>query len=397
MCGTQSTDHRFSENRPTRRGRPTPQGSQPERLHQKRMERLFGRPPRNPYHERGARGDVRVVLGGTFDPLHAGHISLLEHAVRLAEKDGSIHIGLVTDRYSTSKRQRKVAPFEQRDARLRTWLEVHGMENRYKINPLDDPYGPSATGDYDAIVASVETAGTANRVNEHRQQNGLALLRVEIVPYVLAQDLLPITATRIAEGLIDEQGERQVPLHVNIGSTNPVKVRAAKNAFARFMPRIRIETHPKRIQSGVPEQPQGAQAAAGAQRRAQMALEAGRKEGAEYGVGIEAGIVQDPHTGVVMDVQHCMIVDTTGYTTHGHGSGFAYPPMITKQILEEGITVSQAFEPLTKDPRLGRHEGAVGWLTHGVLDRTRLTEQAVEAAMIPRVRRGLWEPHTVPP
>lgn len=340
---------------------------------------------------------MHVILGGTFDPLHAGHEHLLEHTIRLAGDDGSITIGLVSDAFSQSKRGRSIAPYAKREAGLREWFRQRGLDERVAVNPLDDPYGPSISGDYDAMVASVETAPTAYQVNEARRQRNLRPLRIEIVPYVLGEDLLPVSATRIALGAIDQAGRRSTPLSVALGSKNPVKMRAAGNALRRFITKPRLEVVPFEVHSGVPEQPHGMQAAEGAHRRALAALEAGRSQGAEYGIGIEAGILTDPYSGVLFDVQHCVVVDITGFLTHGHGSGFSYPPMITEQVLREGRTVSQAFEPLTHDPRIGQYEGAVGWLTEGVLDRTRLSEQAVEAAFVPRLKRGLYEPHTVVP
>jgi inosine/xanthosine triphosphatase len=339
---------------------------------------------------------VRVIIGGTFDPLHAGHKSLLTRAVEVAGEDGSIHIGLVTNEYSDRKRRRSITTYPEREKRLREWFKQQDTRARVQINPLDDPYGPSVTGDYDVLVASIETVATAHQVNQERANRGLGPLRIETVPLELAQDLLPISATRIQAGLIDEEGRRTAPLTIAVGTHNPVKLRAVQNAMRRYLPRVPLQLLPMSVDTGVPEQPQDHQAAAGARRRAELALEKALEKGAEYGIGIEAGILRDGYSGVVFDVQHCFIVDTTDYTTHGHGSGFAYPPTITRRVFEEGLTISQAFAPITQQPQIGRYEGAVGWLTKGVLDRTRLTEQAVEAAFVPRIRRDLYDPHSVP-
>lgn len=331
---------------------------------------------------------ARVCLGGTFDPFHRGHEALLLRAIKEAGADGAVFIGLVGDAFSSSKRSRPVRPLPERQATIEAWWADQPNAPTLAIRELTDKHGPSATGSYDVIVASTETAATARGVNQVRSGNHLPPLRVSIVPYVLGADLLPISATRMANGLISGQGTRLEPLVVAVGSKNPVKVEAVRRSFARWMPDIEIQATGVAVDTGVADQPWGDATRKGAQTRATSALDA--LPDAEYGVGLEAGLFEDS-TGEILDVQHCVIVDRLGMQTHGHGGGFTYPPDTTEALRGTTKTVTDVLGPVAGDAALGATTGAVGWLTAGRLDRTRLSEQAVEAALVPRVRRDLYE------
>jgi len=50
---------------------------------------------------------ARVAVGGTFDPIHDGHISLLRRAYELG-KDGDVVIGLTSDEMARESRTRRV-------------------------------------------------------------------------------------------------------------------------------------------------------------------------------------------------------------------------------------------------------------------------------------------------
>lgn len=339
---------------------------------------------------------VRVCLGGTFDPLHVGHEALLSHAFQVAGAEGEVFIGLVADRFANEKRERTVAPYAEREAAVRRFVERKGWSGRLRMRPLEDAYGPSVTGEYDAIVTSVETVHTAQEINRVRTDKGLPPLRVEVVPFVLGEDLLPVNATRVRRGLIDRDGRRLVPLVVRVGSANPVKVAAVEAVFREWLPGVALDVQATEVESGVVEQPFDVDTVKGAEGRAKQALEvdeapSAEDPGAEYGVGIEAGLFEDLATMLWMDVQHCVIVDRTGYETHGHGPGFCYPRAVMRPVLDDGKTIEEALAPLSGEARIGRTQGAVGWLTEGRLDRSRLTRSAVEAALVPRVRRRLYE------
>ena len=88
-------------------------------------------------------------------------------------------------------------------------------------------------------------------------------------------------------------------------------------------------------------------------------------------------------------MQHCAIVDGTGWVTKGHGMGFRYPPAIA-ELVRGGMTVGDACAQLFEEGDQGSGKGAIGILTNGALDRKALTEQAVLAAMVPRIRKELY-------
>jgi len=88
-------------------------------------------------------------------------------------------------------------------------------------------------------------------------------------------------------------------------------------------------------------------------------------------------------------VQYCAVVDKRGRVTLGHGPGFAYPPAVVARV-KAGKTVGDAMEELTGKKGIGQTTGAIGFLTEGRMDRTRLTEDAVLMAMVPRIRKDLY-------
>src|SRR2546427_2116956 len=322
---------------------------------------------------------MRVAMGGTFDILHPGHEALLGAAFALG---GDVFIGLTTDGMARQTRK-AVTPFRLRKQRLEAWLGRRGY-TAATIGPLEDAYGPAASEPFDAIVVSEDREGVAKALNEERVRRGLAPLAIHVVPMVLAEDDAPIASRRIRAKEIDRRGRLLRVLRVNVGSTNPVKVRAVANVFRGLFPKRRPQVKPVDVTSKVSEQPFEVEAIEGAINRAREAL----KE-ADYGVGIEAGLFWNEQVRDFLDVQYCAIVDKRGRVTLGHGAGFEYPPFVVERV-KAGRTVGDAMDELTGKKDIGTTTGAIGFLTDGRMDRTRLTEAAVLMAFVPRIRKDLY-------
>jgi inosine/xanthosine triphosphatase len=326
---------------------------------------------------------MRVCLGGTFDVLHIGHEALLAKAFEVGDE---VFIGVTSDRLAQRHRTRTVRPFRRRKAALERLLRKHGWTG--VVSEIDHPFGRSLEPMYQAIVVSPETLGRVVEINRARRRRGLRMLKVFTIPFLYAQDGLRISATRIAKKEIRPDGRRRTPLRVAVGTSNRVKVEAVTQAFRTAFPGLAVKVRQIRVRSGVPEQPTEAETYRGAQLRAERALAASHD--ADYAVGVEAGLMRSAILGRHLDVQYVVILDKEGGRSASHGGGFYYPRHVEEEILR-GRTVSAVLGPIAGDPRLGSTSGAVGFLSKGVVDRRELTRHAVLLALVPRIRRDLYQ------
>lgn len=147
---------------------------------------------------------MNICLGGTFDQFHKGHQTLITKALQVAGAKGTVFIGITSD--SMIRKKGGAASFEQRKQYVKEYLRNIDAHPRTIIQPINDPYGPAVTGDFDAIVVSPETEPTAKAINKQRRQQHKKPLQIILVPFVLAEDGAPISSTRIRKGEIDKNG-----------------------------------------------------------------------------------------------------------------------------------------------------------------------------------------------
>lgn len=122
----------------------------------------------------------RVVLGGTFDHMHVGHMKLLTVAALVARE--SILIGVTSDAMLTGKEL--AGSIESADARCQHVRDFLGCVNpslRVDVVMISDAFGPTITDpDLDALVVSSETVGAAAKINAKREERGFAPLSVVV-------------------------------------------------------------------------------------------------------------------------------------------------------------------------------------------------------------------------
>jgi pantetheine-phosphate adenylyltransferase len=148
---------------------------------------------------------MKVMVGGTFSPFHAGHRKLLERAFALAGKDGQVVIGLTTDEFAGRKRH-PVLPFARRRRTLTEFIRTLGDVAGWEIQPLGDRHGSAVEDDFDALVVSEETAAVAMEINRLRQAQGRRKVDIHQIACVFAEDGRWISSTRILTGEIDPEG-----------------------------------------------------------------------------------------------------------------------------------------------------------------------------------------------
>ena len=147
---------------------------------------------------------MKICIGGTFNILHKGHKHLLEKAFELIGFNGNVFIGLSSG--DLIKDKMEIKPFDARKKVLEQYLSRKGFLKRAIIKPITDKYGPSIDEEFDAIVVSPETFKTAEEINNKRLEKGKKPLKIVQIPFVMADDGLPISSTRIINQEIDENG-----------------------------------------------------------------------------------------------------------------------------------------------------------------------------------------------
>ncbi|HSQ94423.1 MAG TPA: phosphopantetheine adenylyltransferase [Methanoregula sp.] len=148
---------------------------------------------------------MKVMVGGTFDPLHDGHKRLLDRSFEIAGPGGHVVIGLTTDSFA-SRKIHPIRPFSVRKEELERYLRESGHGASCLIEPLNDRFGSAIDADFDAIIVSEETLPVAVEINRLRKEKKRKKVDIHQISCVLAEDGHWISSTRIYRGEIDVHG-----------------------------------------------------------------------------------------------------------------------------------------------------------------------------------------------
>lgn len=146
-----------------------------------------------------------VTIGGTFDRLHKGHMSLIDYAFRKAQK---VSIGLVRDGALNRKLfADRIESFLVRRKALLDYLQGKKYNSRAVIIPIHDFYGITLSDvSLDGVVVTKETRKNAGIINIARKKRGMKPLHIITIPFLKGSDRKIIRSTRIRSGEINRDG-----------------------------------------------------------------------------------------------------------------------------------------------------------------------------------------------
>jgi len=166
---------------------------------------------------------------------------------------------------------------------------------------------------------------------------------------------------------------------VIVGSTNPVKIEAARRGFAAIFPTQDWEVRGGPAESGVAHQPMGdPETLTGATQRALTAL--ALEPSAEYGVGIEGGCAWLGEDMLTM--AWVVICGRDGVTGKARSGSFVLPKQIAA-LVAEGLELGDADDRVFGQTNSKQKNGSIGLLTGDVITRADYYTPVVSMALIP--------------
>jgi len=176
-------------------------------------------------------------------------------------------------------------------------------------------------------------------------------------------------------------------MKILVGSQNPVKIEAVKEAFSKFFDNVDIIGI--KVDSKVSNQPINDETFEGAKNRALelKKINGERNLGAKFFVGIEAGITKiyskwSSFSGLC-------IIDDKGRIGFGTTPHYELPDRITKELLN-GVEFGDVMDKIIGDRNTKQKGGAVGFFTRGIIDRKNVYIQSLIIALIPFVNEKLY-------
>lgn len=161
---------------------------------------------------------------------------------------------------------------------------------------------------------------------------------------------------------------------VVVGSTNPVKVNAAKEVFSTLFDSPRVE--PSDVDSGVSDNPSTIdEAIQGARNRAFASVRGGD---VDYGVGFEGGTLE---IGDTMFTQAwCCVVDSVGRVGTAGGEHMELPDSVAENV-KSGIELGYAVDEVVGKENVKQDSGAIGEFTGELTTRQEAYEHLLRMAL----------------
>jgi len=176
-------------------------------------------------------------------------------------------------------------------------------------------------------------------------------------------------------------------MKVLVGSENPVKIEATKEVFSKYFGQVKVTGI--EVSSKVSAQPINEETFEGAKNRA-LELKKLNKEknlGADFFVGIEGGITKLYSKWFTLGVG--CVIDNQGRIGYGVSPYFELPENIVEQLLS-GNELGEVMEKISGKNNIRQREGAIGFLSKGIMDRKNLYIHSLIVALVPFLNKDLY-------
>ena len=176
-------------------------------------------------------------------------------------------------------------------------------------------------------------------------------------------------------------------MKVFVGSRNPVKIQAVREAFSHFFEGVKVTG--LRVDSKVPSQPVEEETFEGAKNRAVALRRLAEEKGldAQFYVGIEGGISKRDQRWFAFGGM--CIMDADGRSSLGASSSFELPSGVISKI-ESGAELGDVVDEITGEENTKRKGGAIAFFSKGVVDRKNLYIQGLIMALVPFLNQTLY-------
>lgn len=162
---------------------------------------------------------------------------------------------------------------------------------------------------------------------------------------------------------------------IAVGSTNPAKLAAARNAVSRIWPSAAV--HSIEVESGVRPQPlSDEEAITGAINRARHARQA---FDADLGIGIEGSTADTVHG--LFSTAWIAVIDRHGTIGLGESGRFLLPKSVAQGV-RSGGELGPLMDLMISEHNTKQRQGAVGIFTSGLISRSTALEMGVILALV---------------
>ncbi|WP_137169792.1 inosine/xanthosine triphosphatase [Marinomonas sp. FW-1] len=170
-------------------------------------------------------------------------------------------------------------------------------------------------------------------------------------------------------------------IRIRVGSTNPVKVNAARQAFTQAFPNHIIHCEEMHAPSGVAEQPMSeAETRLGAQNRARYCFENSKDKVMNFFVAMEGGV--DKFEEGAATFAYVAIVNSEGLLMTGRSANLPLPDKVYQR-LQANEELGLVMDDLFNTDNIRQKGGAIGLFTNHAATRESVYTEALVLALAP--------------